>query len=125
MEIKILSFNHYTITVTDLKASLDFYVLGLGMTELPRPDFDFEGAWLDMGNNQQIHLILDKSKTVKINSSSRSLHFAFEVDHIYQAKEVLVDKGIEIVKDIKKRPDGILQFFIKDPDGYFLEFTQC
>ncbi|HLO54882.1 MAG TPA: hypothetical protein VK169_11375 [Saprospiraceae bacterium] len=34
------------------------------------------------------------------------------------------EKGVEIAKDIKQRPDGILQMFVKDPDGYFLEFTQ-
>ena len=90
---------------------------------LPRPDFDFAGAWFDIGLGQQIHLIENKQFQVTV-AGSRSLHFAFEVTNLEAVKNYLLEKGVEIAKDIKERPDGVLQLFVKDPDGYYLEFTE-
>jgi lactoylglutathione lyase len=119
----IKSFNHYAIEVSDLEKSIKFYGDILQMEMLPRPNFDFAGAWFDLGLGQQIHLI--ENKTLHITfAGSRALHFAFAVPDLEGVKSYLIEKGVEIAKDIKKRPDGILQLFVKDPDGYFLEFTQ-
>lgn len=90
---------------------------------LPRPDFDFDGAWLDCGQGIALHLIVQEDIIVK-NSSSRKLHFAFSVSDIQKAKKHLITSGICIAKDIKERPDGIFQMFIQDPDGYYVELTQ-
>src|SRR6266516_3038457 len=49
--------HHVSINVRDVSASRDFYVDVLGLTErADRPDFNFDGAWLDAGS-QQVHLI--------------------------------------------------------------------
>lgn len=119
----IKSFNHFAIEVKDLDRSIQFYREILKFEMLPRPAFDFAGAWFDIGLGQQIHLI--ENKTLKITfAGSRALHFAFEVIDLVAVKIYLMEKGVEITKDIKKRPDGVLQMFVKDPDGYYLEFTQ-
>ena len=93
------------------------------MKLISRPLFDFEGAWFDIGNGIELHLIEDTEHSVNF-SSSRSLHFAFDVKDIFVTKKYLIEKAIKIIKDIKPRPDGPLQLFVKDPDGYFIEFTQ-
>ena len=49
--------HHVSINVSDVGAARDFYTRVLGLTErADRPDFSFDGAWLDAGN-QQVHLI--------------------------------------------------------------------
>jgi catechol 2,3-dioxygenase-like lactoylglutathione lyase family enzyme len=124
MAIKIKGLNHYAIAVLDLEKSIAFYHDILGLDILTRPDFDFEGAWLDCGNGISLHLIVDKNVAMQ-NSGSRKLHFAFSVVDIQQTKELIIKLGIQILKDIKPRPDGMLQMFVADPDGYMIEFTNA
>jgi lactoylglutathione lyase len=123
MEIKVIGFNHFAIAVSDVDRSVGFYhnILGLGM--LPRPNFDFKGAWLDCGHGIAIHLI-EQNEKIKPISGSRQLHFALTVSDIFATKTYLLDKGVTITKDIKARPDGVLQMFIQDPDGYYVELTE-
>src|SRR5216110_2760626 len=47
MEIKRV--DHYSIRTNDLAASRDFYTNVIGLTEGPRPPFDFPGYWLYTG----------------------------------------------------------------------------
>ncbi len=125
MEIKYLikGFNHYAIEVRNLSLSINFYRDVLQFPLLKRPDFDFQGAWFDIGNGQQIHLIENKDASIT-TVGSRSLHFAFEVRDLSELRSYFREKGLGIAKDIKSRPDGVLQMFVKDPDGYYIEFTQ-
>ncbi|MBK9152280.1 MAG: VOC family protein [Saprospiraceae bacterium] len=121
--IKVSGFNHYAISVSVVPVSLNFYTRILGLKAIVRPEFDFPGAWLDCGNGIQLHLIEGKPDCIGADGT-RSLHFAFAVADINAFKAHLTSNHINIVKDIKARPDGILQMFIQDPDGYFIEITQ-
>ena len=124
MAIKIKGLNHYAIAVLDLEKSITFYHEILGFDFLTRPDFDFKGAWFDCGNGISLHLIQDKN-VIAQNSDSRKLHFAFSVFDVQQTKELLMKSGIQILKDIKPIPDGMLEMFVADPDGYLIEFTNA
>ena len=43
-----LGIHHVSINVTDTASAVDFYTSVLGLTERDdRPDFSFNGAWLD------------------------------------------------------------------------------
>ena len=44
--------------VRDLEASVRFYEQVLELPRVPRPAFDFPGAWFALGN-QELHLIAD------------------------------------------------------------------
>ncbi|MBK8669161.1 MAG: VOC family protein [Saprospiraceae bacterium] len=123
MAIKANGLHHFALAVSQLEKSLTFYHDILGLSILSRPDFDFDGAWLYCGNDISLHLIVNENIQVAL-SDSRQLHFAFSVNDVYQTKKQLMSKGVEIVKDIQSRPDGVLQLFIKDPDGYFIELTE-
>jgi len=118
-----IGLNHYTISVKDVDISIIFYRDILGLETIKRPSFDFKGAWFEVGNLIQLHLIEDVETQIA-PSGSRSLHFAFHVENVLSFYDFLISKGIEIVKDIKSRPDGVLQFYIKDPDGYYIEITE-
>lgn len=122
MESDIPSFDHYTLAVTDLKASLNFYCGILGLSLLPRPDFDFEGAWVSIGKGLALHLITG-ADIQPPEGGSRALHFAFGVSEIHLFRSHLLACGVAIPKDIKPRPDGALQMFVRDPDGYWIEIV--
>jgi lactoylglutathione lyase len=116
-------FNHYSIAVTNLEVSVYFYSDIVGLKQKQRPDFSFRGAWFDLGNGLELHLIEQTVDAIQI-SGTRSLHFAFAVDDLISFKTFLIQNDVEVISDIKKRPDGPMQLFVTDPDGYFVEFTQ-
>ena len=128
--IQVKSIDHVTLIVKEIEASRRFYVEQLGMEEVGRPDFDFNGAWFQAGATL-IHLIEEHAKSgpagfpegaVK-KKSSRSHHFAFLVEDAYAAAERLKEMGLPLVADAKLRPDGAVQVFVQDPDGHVVELT--
>ena len=117
MSIKIHELNHVAIHVRDLERSEKFYGEVLGLPRIPRPAFDFPGAWFALGN-QELHLILDETLS---EASRRHHHFALRVDDPYAAKSYLESKGLREFKGPAPRPDGAIQLFFTDPDGYMIE----
>lgn len=125
--LQVLSFDHLTLIVSDLAATRHFYVDVLGMREMPRPDFDFEGAWFQVGN-VQIHAILTSELAGQagwgdrgVVRSSRGHHFALQVANVEAAAERANELGIEIAAELKQRPDGVKQLFVFDPDAHVIE----
>ncbi len=114
-------FNHISLHVSNLQKSRHFYVQLLGMEEVPRPAFSFNGAWLSMGNGHLLHLI--EGKDYETKSSNRGNHFAFSNSDVNSLEKLFLSRGIEVISN-KIRVDGIRQLFIKDPDGYFIEFSE-
>ena len=53
----IPGIHHITAIAGPAQENLDFYAGVLGLEEIPRPRFDFDGAWFRAGP-QQIHLIV-------------------------------------------------------------------
>jgi catechol 2,3-dioxygenase-like lactoylglutathione lyase family enzyme len=127
--ISVKTIDHVTLVVKDLEASRQFYCDLLGMQEMDRPNFSFAGSWFQAGATQ-IHLILehDESGPAGENTSiqqrsSRNHHFAFEVEDGQAAAAALQERGIPLVSGPKHRPDGAVQVFVNDPDGYVVELT--
>jgi catechol 2,3-dioxygenase-like lactoylglutathione lyase family enzyme len=121
------SFDHFTLVVSDLQASHQFYADLLGLKPAERPAFDFAGAWFELGG-VFLHLILANEASGQAGPGdrgtvrpSRGLHFAFRVADAKFAAEQLKSASIEIVDGPKQRPDGATQVFIRDPDGYLVE----
>ncbi len=119
MKIKVL--NHVAVHVADLKASIAFYRNILGLAQLPRPAFDFPGAWFRIGESQELHLIGNRIEPV--HSHSRGTHFALEVEDIKAVESELSSKNATFTGP-KQRPDGSLQIFIQDPDGHYIELCE-
>ena len=46
------SIHHVGIAVADLIRSRQFYTTVLCLEEIPRPDFDFDGAWFRVGEQR-------------------------------------------------------------------------
>ena len=116
--MKILELNHVAIHVADVARSCDFYERVLGLPPIPRPAFDFPGAWFRLGRTQELHLIGERGE--KAVSGSRSNHFALQVDDIAAWEQHLIQAGAG-ARPKKQRPDGAWQIFLCDPDGHFIE----
>lgn len=119
--MEIVSLEHAALNVSDLEASKKFYGVGLGLKEVPRPDFDFAGAWYALGESQQLHLIEEKSLVP--TSNRRNHHFALRVRDIEAVEAQLKANGIKIAMGPHVRPDLVAQIFVSDPDGYIIELS--
>jgi lactoylglutathione lyase len=121
MALQITGLQHVALPVSNVERSIDFYHRRLGLPLLPRPDFDFPGAWLALGPGRELHLIAGREHPVY--SGSRSNHFALEVPDIRAAAAFLEQQGVSH-RGPKLRPDGAWQIFLEDPDGHFMELCQ-
>lgn len=116
--MKILELNHVAIHVAEVARSCAFYRDVLRLAEMPRPAFDFPGAWFRLGVTQELHLI--GRPVEKIPLVNRNNHFALRVDDIAAWEEHLAKCGADFQRR-KLRPDGAWQVFVRDPDGHFIE----
>ncbi|MEH7117676.1 VOC family protein [Neobacillus vireti] len=122
--IKYKCLHHVSLSVTDLKKAKDFYSRILCLQEIPRPDFDFPGAWYAVGG-QQLHLIVDHaSQTIRRDKrlSSREGHFALRVENFYDTLKWLQQNKVEILEKPNGK-SGFAQIFCADPDGNLIELN--
>lgn len=108
--------HHVSINVSDVAAARDFYTRVLGLTErTDRPDFSFDGAWLDAGG-QQVHLIEAQVPP------SYGQHFALAVTDLDAAVADLRALGVAVTDP---EPVGAgRQAFVTDPAGNRVELQE-
>ena len=116
--MKIIELNHVAIVVSSVERSCAFYRRVLQLQALPRPAFDFPGAWFRLGANQELHLIGGRDEPVV--AGPRGNHFALQVDNI-DAWQVHLQQENADFQPRKQRPDGAWQIFLRDPDGHYVE----
>jgi len=121
--MQIIEINHVSLWVKDVAQSIHFYKNVLELQQLDsRPQFDFLGAWFALGVRQQLHILEGRTDQV-FHSHSRRNHFALQVASLQEVELLLTTKKIAFIGP-KARPDGVLQLFVEDPDGYWIEFTE-
>lgn len=109
--------HHVSINVDDLDAARAFYVDGLGLKVLERPDLGFPGLWLDAGG-QEIHLLAQNA-----GEPLEGQHFALGVDDLEAVRIHLEAAGITLSRP-QTIPGICVQAFIKDPSNNLIEFNQ-
>jgi glyoxylase I family protein len=118
--------HHVSLLVTNLEESKHFYGEILGLKESKeRPDFNFPGAWFEVGHTQ-IHLIVhNEGKALRRTKQidSRDGHFAIRVRDIHELIEKLKFHNIEILDKPNNQTDWH-QVFVCDPNGNIIEFNQ-
>ena len=119
--MRVKELNHVAIQVENVEKSVFFYQNVMKLERLPRPDFDFDGAWFALGNYQQLHII--EGRTSEVINARRGAHFALSVDSIEEFQKELDLNSIEYHPP-KPRPDGVIQLFLVDPDGYYIELAE-
>lgn len=127
--IRATSFDHITIICADLEATRRFYVDVLGLKQAPRPAFTFPGMWFQLAN-VQIHATQESPEAGQAGCgdrgnkmASRGHHFAFAVDDVTKALEIVQLHGVRIASAMQQRPDGFKQVYLYDPDGHVVELV--
>jgi glyoxylase I family protein len=117
---------HFSIAVSDLERSRKFYTEVLGLT-LIQSTPAIGMVFLRAGHD---HVILAKSDAPlkRDPKDSRRAHHAFKVDpdKYEDAKAFLAQKGVEVFEE-EDRKKGVFvgrQFYIHDPDGAVIEFSE-
>lgn len=118
-----MKINHIALLVNDVDVSVVFYQRILGLEVLKRPDFDFPGAWLAIGNEYELHLLKGKHDEIQTISRSRNNHFAIQIESISSWEQRLSSLGVAF-DGPKQRPDGAMQIFFSDPDGHVVELCE-
>ncbi len=112
-----LGIHHVSVNVHDAAAAVEFYVGVLGMSlRSDRPEFGFDGAWLDLGG-QQVHLI---EGPVPADCGQ---HFAIRVSGLDDVVAELRSRGVEVSGP---KPVGAArQAFLRDPSGNRIELHEA
>ena len=116
--MKIYELNHVAVHVSDVERSCRFYREILQLEQIPRPAFTFPGAWFRLGTVQELHIIGDRIEPV--SSHNRGNHYALKVDDLAPWEKRLQALSVDYLPP-RKRPDGALQIFLRDPDGHVVE----
>jgi catechol 2,3-dioxygenase-like lactoylglutathione lyase family enzyme len=117
---------HIAVYVKELKRSSDFYKNVFSFPEIDEPFKDGLHTWLDIGNNNSMHLIQAPWEPVTINKIN---HICFSVPSMDVFVKNLERLNIEFEdwpgnkNKINIRPDGIKQIYVRDPDGYWIEIN--
>jgi glyoxylase I family protein len=119
--LPITALNHIALVTRRLEASRKFYREVLGFREVPRPNFNFPGAWL-YNHGVLIHLLGRSDEAVQPAGSiqTRDYHIAFHTDDLATTERLLAEHGIAF-RRTTQADTGVEQLFFQDPDGFHIE----
>lgn len=113
---------HENYNVLDLQKSMDFYEKALGLKEIRRIEPE-DGSFIIvyMGNETgefQLELTWLRDRTQPYNLGDEEFHLAFMTEDFEAAHKLHSEMGCICFENTDM---GI--YFIKDPDGYWLEIV--
>lgn len=115
--------HHASLIIADLPQAINFYCHILGLEQdYQRPRMTFEGAWINVGE-QQIHLLVLPQTEQAINQPEhvgRDRHLALHVTQLSIIQEKLMQNNISFTLSHSGRE----ALFCRDPEGNGLEFIQ-
>ena len=121
--MQIQAIHHVSLIVNDTNRALKFYCGVLGLLQADRPDLGFPGAWLKVGEVQQIHLLEVENPYAQVqlpDHGGRDRHAAFSITGLAALAECLAANGIAY----RMSSSGRKALFCRDPDGNTLEFIE-
>lgn len=138
--VEISRFDHLSLHVRDMDATLRFYRDALGMRVLF--DQQLAGANLDAvmkragvagrmvglqvpGSDAMIELIAGVRKINDDPGTQDSLIFSLRVPSADAAHAALRAAGIEPLQPVQQFGDTVKLFFVRDPDGRRIEFLEA
>jgi len=116
--MSVAGMNHFTVLTDDVEGTARFYHDLLGLTVGPRPNFDFPGAWLYVGDQPILHLIGGRSKD-ELKPGVID-HMAFTGRDLAGTLSMLKARGIEHSYR-RQVTSGVWQLFFFDPNGAKVE----
>src|SRR5690349_17829723 len=115
--MKIVRFQHSALLVTDLHKSRQFYGGLLGLKEKQRPDFDFPGAWYDLGDCELHLMVTLEGLPPAERRPRRDFHISFQVEDLEAARLAIEKAGLPS----RESSSGRGSIFVRDPDGNLIE----
>lgn len=128
-------FEHVLILSEDMAETVRFYTEVLGLKEGHRPPFPFPGHWLyldetacvhiaqavaDANENQQAYL---DSRAPAANGGTGAIdHIAFAASGLGETVKRLEARGLPLRHRVVPE-QGLLQVFLKDPNGITIELN--
>lgn len=111
-------FRHNNINVIDLEKSLVFYEDALGLCEMRRMEFpDFTLVYLGDGQTaHELELTYIKERTKPYDLGENEVHLALVTDDFKAAHKLHEEMGCICYEN---KEIGI--YFLRDPDGYYIE----
>lgn len=120
----VQTLHHVAVCVTDLARAKYFYGEILGLPEVPRPAFDFGGAWYECGG-RQLHLIVHPpTRTLRGTTEidPRDGHLALRVASYARTLEHLRYHQVACV-EVPRNLTPWAQIYVVDPDGNVIELN--
>ena len=119
-----MKFLHTMIRVQDLERSIDFFTNKLGLIETRRKEFEngrFTLVFLATAPGEpEVELTYNWDQDTEYSVGNNFGHLAFSVADIYAYCQMLLDKGITILRPPR---DGHMAF-IRTPDLISIELLQ-
>lgn len=132
MALDFETLHHVAVVVSDLARAKHFYGNLLGLEEISRPPFTFDGAWYRAGN-RDFHLIVTSDPTFRTGKgiNTQDGHLAFRVKSFSRALAYLESQGFRTTDDepgrsMRVNPTsvaGFPQIHIMDPDRNMIEIN--
>jgi len=130
--LEIETIHHVAVPVTDLARSKEFYGTFLGLKEIDRPAFPFDGAWYKAGS-RDLHLIVASDPTFRESKgvNTQDIHFAFRVKDFPKALSYLESHGYRVghedplysMRVSVNGPTRFPQVHFMDPDRNVIEIN--
>ena len=121
-----MTFAHFTLATRDVDASEAFFEATLGWKPIRRPgNIRTEAAWLEIGPEQQLHLlhVPDFEPSPFEAEFGRHLALFRPRAEFGELKERLVSHGAELIAP--ERPTPFERFFFRSPEGYVFEIIDA
>jgi catechol 2,3-dioxygenase-like lactoylglutathione lyase family enzyme len=112
------------LLVDNLNDSLAFYEQRLGFSR----DFVYEGFYASVSRDRAVIHLKCAPKLEAERAHRRSgehLDIYLAVSGAREMHDELVGRGAPIVRQLEQRPWGTRDFYVEDPDGYILCFSEA
>jgi catechol 2,3-dioxygenase-like lactoylglutathione lyase family enzyme len=124
---------HFLVLTKDIERTKDFYCDALGLIQGPRPELEFPGYWVYLGDIPAVHIAdhesyIEWTRKVGIPISSGPPgtgaldHIAFNAEDFDAVWQSLKAKGYELSHNILS-DIGLKQIFLADPNGLVIELN--
>ena len=130
--MQLNQLDHVNVRTNQLAEMTKFYESVLGMRAGDRPNFDFNGAWLYIGDRPVVHLVEVSNDTLGTVETDVTTRAPLRLEHFAFAANGSVDEfedQLRLAKLNHQRltPPGtqMVQIHLRDPDGnhIHIDFT--